>query len=266
MLHRADKTADGVTASLLRDEIAALEALTRAAGDDDRSIDRRISLARGRWPDDLRLRLIEGGWLEKTGRVEEAVAAFQTARDHHPANPWPAVRLVELFLRRQRPDDARMLFREAVWAGSAPEQTRTGLLSRIIMTLVDPDIKRAYLETLLRSHPDDRFILLKLAAIRFRQQDRSGTEALFDKARAWGPLTDESRLIELELHLAAARFEDAYALSVQVMERNPDRVEFARRAIQAAIFTGRIDSVIALLDAALTRWPDDWLLLFRYNR
>ena len=266
MLHRADKKADGVTASLLRDEIAALEALTKAAGDDDGSIDRRISLARGRWPDDLRLRLIEGGWLEKTGRVEEAVAVFQTARDNHPANPWPAVRLVELFLRRQRPDDARMLFREAVWTGSAPEQTRTGLLSRILMTLVDPDIRRAYLETLLRSHPDDRFILLKLAAIRFRQQDRSGTEALFDKARAWGPLTDESRLIELELHLAAARFEDAYALSVQLMERNPDRVEFARRAIQAAIFTGRIDSVIALLDAALTRWPDDWLLLFRYNR
>ena len=87
MLHRADKTADGVTASLLRDEIAALEALTKTAGDDDGSIDRRISLARGRWPDDLRLRLIEGGWLEKTGRVEEAVAAFQTARDDHPANP-----------------------------------------------------------------------------------------------------------------------------------------------------------------------------------
>lgn len=254
------------TVATLSDEIAALDALVKADQRDRDAVDGRIAAARAQWPRDLRLHLIEGGWLDSTGRVDAALSCLAAARADHPNNPWPAVRLVELFLRHQRPIEAQALFRDAVWTGDAPEQTRTGLLSRVIVTIGAMDARRGYLESLLGDRDDDRFILLKLAAIAFRAQDRDTTESLFARARALGPLTDESRLIELELHLAAARFDEAYSLSSLLLERNPDRVEFARRAIQAAIFAGRVDATVALLEMALTRWPQDWLLLFRYNR
>jgi tetratricopeptide (TPR) repeat protein len=253
-------------AATLGDEIMALDALVKAGQGDRDALDSRIAAARARWPHDQRLRLIEGGWLDASGRPDAAQASLLATQAAHPDSPWPAVRLVEMFLRNRMPAEAQQLFRDAVWHASAPEGTRAGLLSRVIVTIADTQARGAYLESLLGDRDDDRFVLLKLAAIAFRAQDRYTTERLFARARALGPLTDESRLIELELHLAAARFEEAYSLASLLLDRNPDRVEFARRAIQAAIFAGRVDATVSLLEMALTRWPQDWLLLFRYNR
>ncbi|MCB4768480.1 hypothetical protein LGR54_07680 [Ancylobacter sp. Lp-2] len=251
--------------SSLAAETAAIEALVKERPS-PRELGERLLAARRRWPDDLRLQLIEGAWLESEARIDEALAGYRAAQRAHPANPWPGVRLVELLLRQRRNEEARAAFRDTVWAGTAPESTRTGLLSRTAATIAGLPGRRAYLEGLLRQTPDDRFPLLKLAALSFREQDRATTEQLFAQARALGPLTDESRLIELELHLAQARFEEADALASALQARNPDRVEFARRAIQTAIFTRQTQAMVDRLDAALTRWPDDWLLLFRYNR
>ena len=139
-------------------------------------------------------------------------------------------------------------------------------MSRITAGITNPADREAYLRGLLRRHPDDRFVLLKLAALRFRQKDRSAAEALFDEAARLGPPTDEAQLIQLDLHFAAARFDAAYGLARDLQARHPDRAEFARRSIQAALFLHHLDEVIALLHAALLRWPEDWLLLFRYNR
>ncbi|WP_439597767.1 tetratricopeptide repeat protein [Falsiroseomonas sp.] len=252
--------------SPVAEEIAAIERLVAqkpAAGEE---LSARILAARARWPSQLRLQLLQGTWLEAEGRIDAAVACYRAAQAEHRGNPWPAVRLVELLLRQRRHEEARTVFRDEVWGGGAPERTRTGLLSQTTASIPDPAGREAFLRSLLRQQPDDRFPLLKLAVMRFRQKDRAAAEALFAEAASLGPMTDEAQLILLELHFAAARFEEAHALAQELQARHPDRVEFARRRIQAATFLHRVDEMIALLQVALLRWPEDWLLLFRFNR
>ncbi|QLH37765.1 MAG: hypothetical protein HWD60_00435 [Defluviicoccus sp.] len=176
------------------------------------------------------------------------------------------MRLVELKLRQRQGTSAAAIFAEHVWPGGAPEATRTSLLSRITLAHTDNEARHAFLSGLLRDVPDDRFVLLKLAAMRFRVRDRDAAERLFAAARALGELPVESQLMELELHLVAMRFEEAYAVASALHARMPDRPDFARRAIQAAHFCGRMSDMLALIEAALRRWPRDWLLVFRYNR
>ncbi|MBR0650018.1 hypothetical protein GXW78_10125 [Roseomonas terrae] len=248
------------------EEIAAIEQLLKCPGTAGEDLGQRILDARRRWPWQVRLQLLQGSWLEAAGRGDDAAACYRAAQADHPTNPWPTVRLVELLLRQRRHEEARRDFRDTVWSCSAPERTRTGLLSRIAAGIPDPADREAFLRSLLRHHPDDRFALLKLAVLRFRQKDRPAAEALFDEAVRLGPLTDEAQLIQLDLHFAAARFDAAYGLARDLQARHPDRVEFARRSIQAALFLHRLDEGVALLQAALLRWPEDWLLLFRYNR
>ena len=265
------RNADGQTdnssiATTIVEEIAAIEHLLKQPGGGGEVLGTRILAACLRWPRQVRLHLLHGSWLEADGRGDDAAACYRATRAEHPANPWPAVRLVELLLRQRRQEEARLEFRDSVWGGTAPERTRTGLLSQTTAGIADAIGREAYLRSLLRQHPDDRFVLLKLAALRFRQKDRAAAEALFAEAALLGPATDEAQLIQLDLHFAAARFEAAYGLARDLQERHPDRVEFVRRSIQAALFLHRLDEVIALLQEALLRWPEDWLLLFRYNR
>ncbi|WBV44041.1 lipopolysaccharide assembly protein LapB [Pseudoroseomonas cervicalis] len=250
----------------LKDEIAAIEQLLAEAGPAAPAAGERIRAARLRWPGELRPRLLEGGWLEAAGQEAAAADAYAAACAAHPASPWPAVRLVDLLLRLRRPEPARLWFRDRVWASQVPERTRLRLLSQTTATLHDMTAREAYLRSLLRQDAEDRFPLAKLAMLRFRQKDRAGAEALFAEAAALGPITDEALQVQLELHVAAGRFAEAFALAQDLQSRHPDRVEYARRAIQAALFLHRTEEAVALLEAALRRWPGDWLLLFRYNR
>ena len=260
------RTGNQPGATPMADEIAAIEQQLKQQGASEEKNGERILAARLRWPHDLRLQLLQGSWLEAAGRGDDAAACYRSAQAGHPANPWPAVRLVELLLRQRRQEEARGAFRASVWGGTAPERTRTGLLSLTTASIPEAAGREAYLRSLLRQHPDDRFVLLKLAVLRYRLKDRPAAEALFDEAARLGPMTDEAQLILLDLHFAAARFEAAYGLARDLQARHPDRVEFARRSIQAALFLHRMDEVIAQLQTALLRWPEDWLLLFRYNR
>ncbi|WP_419897796.1 hypothetical protein [Roseomonas sp. USHLN139] len=250
----------------LQAEIAAIEQLLATEGSAAPAAGARIQAARECWPGELRPRLLQGGWLEASGQAEAAAECYATACAEHPTSPWPALRLVDLLLQLRRAEPACRWFRERVWASKVPEPTRLRLLSQTTAALQDPAAREAHLRGLLRQDAEDRFPLSKLALLRFRQKDRAGADALFAEAAALGPITDEALQVQLELHFAAARFAEAYATAQDLCARHPQRVEYARRAIQAALFLDRTEEAVALLEAALQRWPGDWLLLFRYNR
>lgn len=247
----------------LATETAAIAAALAAPGE---ALGARIATARAGWPGDLRLRLLEGEWLEKRGRIEAAEAAYRAAAAAHPANPWPAARIVGLLLARGQAEAALALFAGSIWTSDLPEAARGALLSRLLAAMPDLAARAAFLTGLLRGTAEDRFALLKLAALRFRARDRAGAARLFEEARRYGPLPVESELLEMELHLAGGRFEAAFALAESMRARHPDRIDFMRRAIQAASFAHRLDATRTLLVEALARWPEDWMLLFRYNR
>ncbi|MGE0415549.1 MAG: tetratricopeptide repeat protein [Acetobacteraceae bacterium] len=248
----------------LDSEIAAISSLLRddllsSAGD-------RLRDARQLWPHNLKIYLLEGEWYRRSGRSSDAEACFRAAQDVHPNNPWPSVRLLELLLAERRTADACRLFANAIWPSDVPEATRAGLLSRVTTAVADMTARRQFLEGLLKGSPIDRFVHLKLAALYFRLRDRSAAQSEFYRAQSLGSLPIESQLLQVELLLSLARFEDAYTKARQLVDSYPDRADFARRAIQTAHLANRSRDVEALLHHALERWPRDWLMLFRYNR
>lgn len=255
---------DAAARPSIREEIAAIEAGLREHP--LTVIEPRLRAARAAWPRDLKLCLLDGEWNEKTGQLVQAEACYQEAQTNHPNNPWPAVRLVGLLLAMNRPSEAQMIFTDRIWRSDLPEAIRSGLLSRVTASYTDLDHRRQFLNGLLDGRTDDRFVHLKLAAIGVRQRDRAAAQRSFDTASQLGPLPVESELLQVELLLSMARFDEAFARARTLVDRFPGRPDFIRRAIQTAHLANRKSDVEALLGQALGRWPGDWLLLFRYNR
>lgn len=228
-------------------------------------LDSRIAEARTRWPNDIALRLLEGETHERHGQPQKAEACYRASLQAHPANPWPAIRLFNVLLSGGRLEAALRVLAEDVWCKDLPERTRLAVLSQAI-SATGLAQRGSFLQSLLRDTSDDRFVLLKLATIAVRERDRSTAMTLFEKARGFGPLPVESELLEVELLLSSGNFGDAASRAIDLYARHPARIDFARRAIQAAHLANRINDVAALLAGALSRWPSDWLILFRYNR
>jgi Tfp pilus assembly protein PilF len=256
--------ADTESADDLTSQITMITASLRGPATPE--VAERIAAARGRWPQSVGLILLHGTWLEKAARLEDAEASYREAHAAHPDNPWPACRLTELCLSQRRVDDAARIFADSVWRSTAPEAARGALLSRVTVALIDLSQRRIFLQGLLRGTADDRLVLAKLAALSLRQRDRVEAERLLDLAVQYGPLPAESQMLWIELLITAKRFDEAFDLATELRAQHPERSEFMGRAILAAHFSGRTPQLIALLREALTRWPKEWMLLFRYNR
>jgi tetratricopeptide (TPR) repeat protein len=167
-------------------------------------------------------------------------------------------------LVRGRIDEAAELFASSVW-GAVPEANQSHFLSRVCQPMPDGS-RRKFLSTLLRGQPEDRFVFLKLAAIDFREHRHQEAMRRLEAAERLGPLPAEGQVLEVQILIVLARFDEAYDLAVSLYRQHPQRPDFARRAIQAANLSGRGEEMMGLLRDALSRWPRDWLLLFRYNR
>jgi len=259
-------TPDASAPNDLAGQFAAIDAALRGPAPLAPDLGPRIAEARRRWPQNLGLMLLEGTWFEKTRELAQAEACYRAALAQHPNQFWPALRLTELLLSQRRAEEGARVFAERVWGSSAPEAARKALLSRISTALTDLSRRREFLQSLLRDTPEDRLVLPKLATLSLRERDRAEAERLLDRARQYGPLPPESQMLMLELLITATRFDEAFELAMQLRARQPERAEFTRRAIQAAHFSLRHREMIELLRDALTRWPGDWMLAFRYNR
>ena len=99
------------TASSTPDQVAETLAMAMR-GAADAGLHDRIGKARARWPNDLRLALLEAEWLERSGQVDEARTRLAALQEQHPDNPWPAVRLVRLLAGSGQVEAARSMYNE----------------------------------------------------------------------------------------------------------------------------------------------------------
>jgi hypothetical protein len=76
----------------------------------DVDLSARIAAALARWPNSLRLALLEAEWLERSGDAASAQARLAALQAQHPGNPWPVVRLVRLLAAQGELDSARALY------------------------------------------------------------------------------------------------------------------------------------------------------------
>jgi tetratricopeptide (TPR) repeat protein len=244
-------------------EIAAIEALL--ASKDVAGAGPRLAAALERWPGEVRLHFLSGEHLAATGRPAEAEAVYAATVERFPANAWAPIRLVRQQLASGDAARARETFARLVWSDE-PAEPALPLLTQLTTATTDAATRQAFLDGLLRGTPADRFVIVKLATLAFRRHDKRAAARLFDEAAALGPLPAESGVLQLELLVVEARFDEALALALALMARHPERTDLMRKAIQAAFFANRSDELVRLLQAAIARWPDDWFTLFRYNR
>lgn len=244
-------------------EIRAIEALLSAG--DHGEAGPRLTAALARWPGEVRLHFLNGDLLAATGRGAEAEAVLSAAVEQFPANHWAPVRLARLQLAAGDAARARDTFARLVWSDQ-PAEPALPLLTQLTTATTDAGEREAFLQGLIRGTAADRFIIVKLATLAFRRHDKREAARLFDRAAALGPLPAESGVLQLELMMVSARFEEALELARSLVARHPERADLMRRAIQAAFFAQRNEELVELLQAAIARWPDDWFTLFRYNR
>jgi tetratricopeptide (TPR) repeat protein len=226
----------------------------------------RLSSALQRWPRHRRLRLVQAEWLERGGDVACAEACLRELLQDAPESPAAACRLVNLLLVRQQPDEARAVFARHVWQDQVPEVQAVALLNRVVAATPGAGARDSLLTGLLRDTPRDRFVLVKLAALRFRENDKVEAMRLFDAANRLGPVPDSSHILHLDLLIVHWRLDDALALARELMARHPERRDIVSKAIQVCELRHRGDELVPILRDAMRRWPDDWLLLARYNR
>lgn len=98
----------------------------------------RIADALARWPNSLRLALLQAEWLERTGDAAAAQARLAALQAQHPHNPWPVVRLVRLLAARGEFESARTLYETHLRAA-----TLTPALRRELTSTFSPDTPAA---------------------------------------------------------------------------------------------------------------------------
>ncbi|MDQ6437373.1 polysaccharide pyruvyl transferase family protein [Mesorhizobium sp. LHD-90] len=79
-------------------------------GSAEAALGQRIADALVRWPNSVRLALLEAEWLERSGDVASAHARLAALQAKHPNNPWPVVRLVRLLAAQGELDNACALY------------------------------------------------------------------------------------------------------------------------------------------------------------
>lgn len=98
-----------------------------------RPLRERIATARERWPQHVRLGLLEAEWFERKGDSAAAAARLRALQAAHPTNPWPMVRLVRLLIAQGEIATARDLYTEHLRDRPLPESVRSSLSDQLAL-------------------------------------------------------------------------------------------------------------------------------------
>lgn len=267
LLHETPRDAASPWSDGLPEEIAALGTLLDRHEEPHPPV--RLTEALRRWPEAAPLHLLRLRWLERRGDAPDALAgALSEAEAHCGTHPWVAVRLFRHRLAAGERAAAWAIFAETIWQEEALEASAPALLNQLVAATPDAAERRQRLESLLHGggQARDRFLLVKLAALAFRADDRMAAARLYAEAEALGPLPPGSIPLQLDLLLAAGRHAEALARAQALLAEQPDRPELVRKAALAAHFAGDRAGLARLHRQAIARWPTDWMTLWRYNR
>lgn len=242
-----------------------IKALTEATVWTER-FDRALDDALRGAPDVRRLYTLKQDVHEKRGERAPARATLDLARSLFPDDSWLALRAFHAALADKRSDNAARLFSGEIWPSSLPEGTRRGALSTMVRDWQNPESLAAFLESLLRDIPDDRFILVKLATLSTRGRNHVEAARYLEQARQHGPLPAEAEAMQVNMLLVGGDATASLALAKRQLAERPDRKDLARRANLVASICGSEEDVVDTMRHAIMRWPDDATVLQRYNR
>lgn len=228
-----------------------------------------LSAGLERWPGHMRLHLMQGELLERTGETEAALSHYREVQEKFADAPWPSVPLARLLSHTGKRQEARDLFAERIWPSAMPDKSKNAILHQLTSQVDDIEDAEAFLEAFVADDPHP-IPLVRLAGIRMkRHSPEKALEALEQAAERAGDVTtlpDHAQSMLLDLRITALRMEAALPLAEQLYKAHPDQPEIAGKLVRILSELGKQDRAGELLADALDRWPGDLQLIRRYNR
>jgi tetratricopeptide (TPR) repeat protein len=223
--------------------------------------------ALARWPQDHGLRILEAEILSQSGDSAEAIASYLRIGRERPEGFWSLLRAIRHLRDQGDLDLARTIFVDEVWPGPAPVDVKLRALAWLATAADDSQEAAAFLESLAAAEGDAPVAeaLARLAGLRARQGHEDAARHALARAGARGALPARARAVDADLMLAEGRIDELLPMARALAAEEPDKVEHARRLAFALVMAGHAEEALETLEAALHRWPADWILLGRLN-
>ncbi|MDE1568024.1 tetratricopeptide repeat protein [Aquabacter sp. P-9] len=244
-----------------------LEIETRLkAGQADETVGTLLDGALERHSDLPRFHTLKCDFHEARGEREALARTLAAARTRFPRHPWLALRQFNLDLSAGRLTSAGTLLRAEVWSSPLPEATRRRALGAFTRAWTDSLGLDEALAELMTGGPDDRFVLTKRAGHAMKQRAFPEALAMLDQALSLGPLPREAEAMQVDLLMFTGKFQEALALAKRVFAADPTRKAMLRRINLTGSVANSQEDVTQSIIRSIEQWPDDHLLLQRYNR
>ena len=225
---------------------------------------RLLDRAFKRWPKSAKLLLLKGEVLARASGRSRAALHYAELLEVPNVSQWAAGHLIALLREEPLPiGDALVVSRCACDAKC------------------DAKLKERILDRLLeREHPAERDRLLeimgqsaglfryewKVAVARTEHGDFDTAIALLEAAHREGRSSVQSIFLLAELCAVCSRLPDAIAMLEDLLQRHPEQPDIYRRLTNLLQRAGDFERAADVFENAVTRWPRDWMLIFRFNR
>lgn len=225
---------------------------------------RLIDLALERWPENVRLQLTKGDVLRMAEGGVAAALYYIGLLDGRPAHPWALGRLGPILSETEfAPADSAAII-DALVAAKLDAAAQPTLFDPLLKSLT-PDHQLATLRAIAPNSGSFR-LEWKLAVAETERGDVAAALDILTKARNEGRSNEAATTLLSELLATCSRLPEAIQLLTQAMEDGPDRPDPQRRLINILQRAGEFKQAGELMERAIARWPNDWMLLFRLNR
>lgn len=223
--------------------------------------------ALSRWPNDHALRTLEAEVMAHAGNTAQAIETYLRLGRERPEGFWSLLRAIRHLRDEGDLAAARTIFAEEVWPGAAPTDAKLRALAWLVTAADESNEAAAFLELLAKADGDAPVAeaLARLASLRARQGHEDAARLALARAGEKGALPLRARAVNADLMIVEGRIDELLPLAQSLAAEEPDKVEHARRLVLALILAGQSSQALDALEAALKRWPADWILLGRMN-
>ena len=215
------------------------------------------------WPKNPKLLLLKGQVLAAASPAEAAV--HYAALIAEPAlAPWALARLADLFPVSGLAGEDAAAIAEAVCSDAVERRFKEPILDALLAT------GGAETKATLTEIAGTRSAIFKyesrLAVARTEAGDFAGAMAVLKTARDEGRLSIHAAVLYADLLAVSGELGASIALLEELLATHPEHADVSRRLTMMLQRARDFDRAAEVFEQAVTRWPQDWMLVYRLNR
>jgi tetratricopeptide (TPR) repeat protein len=217
-----------------------------------------------RWPKSTKLRLLKGEILARTAGQSRAALHYAELLGAPNVAQWAAGHLFTLLGEKVLPIDDAVVVAPRVCDAQVEAKLKERILDRLIERESALERDRL-LEIAGRGAGIFRYEW-KLAVSRAEAGDLEAVIELLEAAHRAGRNSVQSIFLLAESYGVCSRLPDAIALLENLLLQHPDLPDAYRRLTNLLQRAGDFERAADVFESAVRHWPQDWMLIFRFNR